>query len=183
MARILTDAVPRAGWSPGATQQSEPKIQGEPPDHRPPDTSRGLERGGKTPMIVFDYADLDTAVPALVTALVVFNGQFCMTGSRVLVQRGIADELRRRLTDRLEHLRVGPAADPASELGPVIDRRSVERIDAIVEAAIAAGATPLVRGGPIRQGPLANGAFYRATADEWARHCPDCGTQARRSKG
>ncbi|MFJ2865456.1 aldehyde dehydrogenase family protein [Kitasatospora sp. NPDC087314] len=121
----------------------------------------GLELGGKTPMIVFGDADLDAAVPALVTALTVFNGQFCMTGSRVLAQRGIADTLRERLTERLENLRVGPAADPASELGPVIDEAGVERIDQAVQAAIAAGAKPLVRGGPITEGPLAKGAFYR----------------------
>ncbi|MFJ2193524.1 aldehyde dehydrogenase family protein [Kitasatospora sp. NPDC087861] len=121
----------------------------------------GLELGGKTPMIVFDDADLDAAVPALVTALTVFNGQFCMTGSRVLAQRGIADILRERLTERLENLRVGPAADPASELGPVIDKAGAERIDQAVQAAIAAGAKPLVRGGPITEGPLAKGAFYR----------------------
>ncbi|MEV7938650.1 aldehyde dehydrogenase family protein [Kitasatospora sp. NPDC088264] len=120
----------------------------------------GLELGGKTPMLVFDDADLDATVPALVNALVVFNGQFCMTGSRILAQRGIADALRERLTDRLENLRVGPAADPASELGPVIDKPNTERIDQVVQAAIAAGAKPLVRGGPYTEGPLAKGAFY-----------------------
>jgi betaine-aldehyde dehydrogenase len=122
----------------------------------------GLELGGKTPMIVFNDADLDVVLPALVTALVVFNGQFCMTGSRVLAERGIADRLREKLVARLEGLKVGPASDPTSELGPVIDKHSVERIDKIVAAAIAAGAKPLVRGGPITDGPLAKGAFYRA---------------------
>ncbi|MFC6634208.1 aldehyde dehydrogenase family protein [Microbulbifer taiwanensis] len=121
----------------------------------------GLELGGKTPMIVFDDADLDAAIPTLVQALTVFNGQFCMTGSRVLAQSGIADELRKRLCAQLEKVRVGPASDPASNLGPVIDRHSVERIDKAVESAIAAGAKPLVRGGPINEGPLTAGAFYR----------------------
>ena len=56
-----------------------------------------LELGGKTPMIVFDDADLDTTVPLLVAAVTTFAGQFCMTGSRILVQRGVADEVRTRL--------------------------------------------------------------------------------------
>lgn len=123
----------------------------------------GLELGGKTPMIVFDDADLDAAVPALVSALTVFNGQFCMTGSRVLVQRGIADQVRQRLTDAVTGLKVGPASDPESELGPLIDKQNVVRVDEVVQAAIAAGAKPLVRGGPITQGPLAAGAFHRAS--------------------
>ncbi|AVH56095.1 MULTISPECIES: aldehyde dehydrogenase family protein [Streptomyces] len=133
----------------------------------------GLELGGKTPMIVFDDADLDAAVPALVNSLVVFNGQFCMTGSRLLVQSGIAGELRRRLIAHIEALRVGPAADPASELGPVIDKPNMERIDKTVEEAIAAGAEPLVRGGPVLDGPLAAGSFYRASLLEVADNSLD----------
>ena len=52
-----------------------------------------FELGGKTPMIVFDDANLDIALPTLEKAITVFAGQFCMTGSRILVQRGIADQV------------------------------------------------------------------------------------------
>ena len=121
----------------------------------------GLELGGKTPMIVFDDADLDAAVPKLVEALTVFSGQFCMTGSRLLVQRGAAPRLRAMLADRLTAVRVGPASDPGSEMGPLIDRQNVERVDRMVEEAIAAGATAVVRGGPATDGALAHGAFFR----------------------
>ena len=55
-----------------------------------------LELGGKTPMIVFDDADLDAAIPLLVAAVTTFAGEFCMTGSRILVQRRVADEVRAR---------------------------------------------------------------------------------------
>ena len=123
----------------------------------------GLELGGKTPLIVFDDADLDAALPKIEKALTVFAGQFCMTGSRLLVQGGIADELRRRLGERLAKVRVGPACDPASEMGPLIDKANVERVERMVEEAIAAGAQVLVRGGPVVDGPLARGAFYRPT--------------------
>lgn len=123
----------------------------------------GLELGGKTPMLVFADADLSQAVPMLQRALTVFAGQFCMTGSRLLVQREVADAVRTQLAARLQTLRVGPASDPASEMGPIIDKPNVERINKVVEEAIAAGAQVVVRGGPITDGPLAKGAFYTPT--------------------
>ncbi|MFU5001696.1 aldehyde dehydrogenase family protein [Pseudomonas paraeruginosa] len=123
----------------------------------------GLELGGKTPHLVFDDADLDAALPVLEKSLTVFAGQFCMTGSRLLVQRGVAGRLRERLAQRLEAVRVGAAADPRSEMGPLIDKASVERVERAVRQAIDAGARVLVRGGPVREGPLAAGAFYRPT--------------------
>lgn len=123
----------------------------------------GLELGGKTPMLVFDDADLAAAVPKLEKALTVFSGQFCMTGSRVLVQRGIANALRGQLAARLAAVKVGPATDGSSDMGPLIDKPNVDRVNRIVEDAIAAGAKVLVRGGPVTEGPLAKGAFYRPT--------------------
>jgi betaine-aldehyde dehydrogenase len=123
----------------------------------------GLELGGKTPLILFPDADLDAALPTVVSALIVFSGQFCMTGSRLLVHEDIADRVRTDLAERLEAVKVGPAADPDSEMGPIISKHDVERIDGVVEDAIAAGATVIVRGGPVTEGPLASGNFYRPT--------------------
>ncbi|PMY01272.1 aldehyde dehydrogenase family protein, partial [Pseudomonas sp. GW460-13] len=91
------------------------------------------------------------ALPVLEKALTVFAGQFCMTGSRLLVQRGVADALRQRLADRLAAVRVGPAAEAASQMGPLIDKANVARVDGMVEAAIADGARVLVRGGPVTE--------------------------------
>ncbi|EBS7633722.1 aldehyde dehydrogenase family protein [Salmonella enterica] len=123
----------------------------------------GFELGGKTPVIVFDDADLDAALPKIEKALTTFSGQFCMTGSRLLVQQGIADRLRERLSNRLQSVKVGPASDGSSEMGPLINRANVTRVDALVENAIRDGARVLVRGGPANDGPLAAGAFYRPT--------------------
>ncbi|MBV2205681.1 MAG: aldehyde dehydrogenase family protein [Pseudomonas sp.] len=122
-----------------------------------------LELGGKSPMIVFDDADLDSLIPTLEKAITVFAGQFCMTGSRILAQRGIAEQIRQRLGQRLEALRVGPGSDPTSDMGAMIDKDNVERVDRLVERAIAEGARVIVRGGPVREGELSNGAFYRPT--------------------
>jgi acyl-CoA reductase-like NAD-dependent aldehyde dehydrogenase len=123
----------------------------------------GLELGGKTPMILFGDADLDQALPLVVSALIVFSGQFCMTGSRLLVHERIADEVRSKLAELLGAVKVGPAADPESEMGPIISKRDVERIDGAVNDAITRGARVIVRGGPVIEGPLAAGTFYRPT--------------------
>jgi betaine-aldehyde dehydrogenase len=114
-----------------------------------------LELGGKTPMIVFDDADLDTVVPVLTAAVTTFGGQFCMTGSRILAQAGIADELRERMTKSLGAVRVGPGDDPASDMGPMIDAANAARVDRVVGDA-ESYATVLLRGGI----PAAGSAFY-----------------------
>jgi acyl-CoA reductase-like NAD-dependent aldehyde dehydrogenase len=106
----------------------------------------GLELGGKTPMLVFDDADLDAALPKLEKAVTVLAGQFCMTGSRLLVQSGVAASVRQRLADRLRNVNVGPASDPTSDMGPLIDKASVERVNQMVEDALVAGARAIVRG-------------------------------------
>jgi acyl-CoA reductase-like NAD-dependent aldehyde dehydrogenase len=119
-----------------------------------------LELGGKTPMIVFDDADLDATVPLLAAGVTTFAGEFCMTGSRILVQRGVADEVRTRLAGLLENVRVGDGMDPETDMGPLIDKADVARVDGVVKAALAY-AKPIVRGGPATDGALAAGAFYR----------------------
>jgi betaine-aldehyde dehydrogenase len=123
----------------------------------------GLELGGKTPHLVFADADLDAVLPVLEKSSTVFCGQFCMTGSRILVQRQIADELKRRLTERLGKVRPGRYDDPSSDMGPLIDKKSVERVDGMVEEAILAGAQVLLRGGPAKEPELAKGAFFHPT--------------------
>jgi betaine-aldehyde dehydrogenase len=123
----------------------------------------GGELGGKTPVILFEDADLDKALRKVEKALTVFAGQFCMTGSRLLVQRPILETVRKRLAARLAAVKVGPASDPASDMGPMINLANVQRVDRLVDAAIAAGAKVIVRGGQVKEGPLAKGAFYRPT--------------------
>lgn len=120
----------------------------------------GLELGGKTPVVVFEDADIETVAPLVVMALTKFNGEFCMTGSRVLVQRNVADKWRKRIASLLEKVVIGRADDMNSEMGPLVDRTNVTRIDKFVEDA-KRYAKIIVRGGPIVDGPLAAGAFYR----------------------
>lgn len=119
-----------------------------------------LELGGKTPLIVFDDASIEVVAPQVVRALTQFNGQFCMTGSRVLVQRSVADAYRRRLAELLEKVVVGPADQEASEMGPLVNHAAVDRIERFVRAA-AKYAKVVVPGGRPRDAALAKGAFYR----------------------
>jgi betaine-aldehyde dehydrogenase len=79
------------------------------------------ELGGKTPMIIFEDADLTAAAPKVEKALTTFAGQFCMTGSRLLVQRAVADPFRKLLTKRLQDVKTGPASDPSSDMGRLIE--------------------------------------------------------------
>ena len=111
-------------------------------------------------MVVFDDANFDLVVPTLVAASTLMNGQFCVTGSRILIQRSAADRLREALVPALESVRLGGCDEPDSQLGPLVDKASVARLDAIVEEATGYGQV-LLRGGPVTEGPLAGGAFYR----------------------
>jgi acyl-CoA reductase-like NAD-dependent aldehyde dehydrogenase len=119
-----------------------------------------LELGGKTPLIVFDDADVGVVATQVVRALTQFNGQFCMTGSRVLVQRTVAEAYRKRLAELLENVVLGPADQEASEMGPLVDHAAVDRVEGIVKAATKY-AKVLVRGGRPADAALAKGAFYR----------------------
>lgn len=122
-----------------------------------------LELGGKSPMIVFADANLDVVSHVLEKGVTVFAGQFCMTGSRILAHKSIAPKLRGLLQERLEAVKCGLGWEDGTDMGPMIDRASVERVNVAVEKAIADGARVVVRGGPITSGPLAEGAYYQPT--------------------
>ncbi|MCJ8140987.1 aldehyde dehydrogenase family protein [Falsirhodobacter halotolerans] len=118
-----------------------------------------LELGGKSPMVVFDDADLDLTADCLERGILPNAGQFCVAGSRIIVQRGIADALAERLAARFAVHR--PAATWADQPGfcPIISETQLARIDGIVQAAVAEGAR-LVTGGARFDHP---GSFYRPT--------------------
>jgi len=87
-----------------------------------------LELGGKSPQIVFADADLDAALPFLVNAGIQNCGQTCSAASRILVERPVFDEVRRRMAERYAALRVGPALDDL-DVGPVISARQREIVE------------------------------------------------------
>ncbi|MDD2923526.1 MAG: aldehyde dehydrogenase family protein, partial [Anaerolineales bacterium] len=92
-----------------------------------------LELGGKSPFIVFDDADLDSAVEGIIDAIWFNQGQVCCAGSRLLAQEGVAEKIYRKLKSRMEKLRVGDPLDKCADVGAIIAPIQVERIDALVQ--------------------------------------------------
>ncbi len=105
-----------------------------------------LELGGNAPFIVFDDADVDAAVDGLMVAKFRNGGQTCVCPNRVFVHRSVFDAFAAQLTARVAALKVGPASDLASQIGPMINARAVEKIERHVANAVAGGASVLTGG-------------------------------------
>src|SRR5207249_8595475 len=88
-----------------------------------------LELGGKSPFIIFEDADLDGAVEGLVDGIWFNQGQVCCAGSRLLMQESIAEKMTRKLQARMSTLRVGAPLDKAIDIGAIVARVQLERID------------------------------------------------------
>ncbi|HKV24470.1 MAG TPA: aldehyde dehydrogenase family protein [Candidatus Acidoferrum sp.] len=100
-----------------------------------------LELGGKSPFLIFEDADLDSAVEGLVDGIWFNQGQVCCAGSRLLMQESIAEPLIAKICDRMNTLRVGPPLDKAIDIGAIVARVQLERIQRLVEQGVAEGAT------------------------------------------
>jgi len=100
-----------------------------------------LELGGKSPFIVFEDADLDSAVEGLVDGIWLNQGQVCCAGSRLLMQESIAESLIEKIRDRMSTLRVGPPLDKAIDIGAIVARVQLDRIQRLVDQGVADGAT------------------------------------------
>ncbi|MEI6000025.1 NAD-dependent succinate-semialdehyde dehydrogenase [Paraburkholderia bengalensis] len=105
-----------------------------------------LELGGNAPFIVFDDADLDAAVNGLLAAKFRNGGQTCVCPNRVYVQRGVYEHFSALLRAKVAELRVGPASDTASQIGPMINVRAVDKIARHVDDAVQNGAVVLTGG-------------------------------------
>jgi aldehyde dehydrogenase (NAD+) len=100
-----------------------------------------LELGGKSPFIVFEDADFDSAVEGLVDGIWLNQGQVCCAGSRLLMQESVAEPLIAKIRDRMSTLRVGPPLDKAIDIGAIVDRVQLDRIQRLVDQGISDGAT------------------------------------------
>ncbi|WP_288251554.1 aldehyde dehydrogenase [uncultured Hydrogenophaga sp.] len=122
-----------------------------------------LELGGKSPNIIFDDADLNKAVVGALAGIFGATGQTCVAGSRLLVQRGVYDEVVRRVAERAGMIKLGDPLDSSTEMGTVANEPQFRRILAAIENAKAAGAR-LVTGGARATGPgLDSGYFIQPT--------------------
>ena len=105
-----------------------------------------VELGGKNPVIVFDDADFERALDAVVFMIYSLNGQRCTSSSRLLVQSGIKDRFLDALKQRVANIRVGHPLDPATEVGPLVHTTHFEKVMSYVDAARADNATVAVGG-------------------------------------
>ncbi len=99
-----------------------------------------LELGGKSPFIIFDDADIDSAVEGLVDAIWFNQGQVCCAGSRLLVQEGIAEKTLAKIRTRMDKLRVGDPMDKSVDMGAIIDPVQRDKIATLVQAGVQEGA-------------------------------------------
>jgi len=100
-----------------------------------------IELGGKSPFIIFEDADLDSAVEGLVDGIWFNQGQVCCAGSRLLMQESIAEALMSKIRDRMSTLRIGPPLDKAIDIGAIVARVQLDRIERMVAQGVAEGAT------------------------------------------
>jgi 5-carboxymethyl-2-hydroxymuconic-semialdehyde dehydrogenase len=118
-----------------------------------------LELGGKNPVIVFDDADLDRALDAVIFMIYSVNGERCTSSSRLLVQDSIKDSFEARLIDRVDRIKVGHPLDSATEIGPLVSEEHFDKVTSYFDIAKADGATVAAGGETLGE----DGYFIRPT--------------------
>lgn len=119
-----------------------------------------LEMGGLDPMVVLDDAPLGPAVAAAARGAFGYAGQVCTASKRLLVAESVADRFASALSQRAEQLRVGPALEETTEVGPVIDAGAVRRLEELVDDARRRSARVLAGGSATRESA---GSFFSPT--------------------
>jgi aldehyde dehydrogenase (NAD+) len=121
-----------------------------------------LELGGKSPTIVMEDAILRDAAPAVLSFGFLNNAQSCIAGTRVLVPRAKVEAFSEEIKNAVRHIVVGDPRDPSTTLGPLVNRRQFERVQAYIQKGIEEGAR-LVVGGEGRPDGLSRGYFAKPT--------------------
>jgi aldehyde dehydrogenase (NAD+)/betaine-aldehyde dehydrogenase len=120
-----------------------------------------LELGGKSPIVVFDDADLESAANAIVAGIFAASGQSCVAGSRLIVQDGMHDALIERLIDKASRIRIGDPMAMETEMGPLCTAGQRDRIEATLAATVAKGGEILCGGG--RPDEFDKGYYFQPT--------------------
>ncbi len=118
-----------------------------------------MELGGNAPFLVFEDADLDVAVEGAMLAKMRNIGQACTAANRILVQRPVAEEFSRRLTERMAALQMGRGVEDGVVVGPLVNQGAVDKVDELVRDAVSRGATAQLGGEPSSR----EGYYYPAT--------------------
>jgi betaine-aldehyde dehydrogenase len=122
-----------------------------------------MELGGKSPLIVFDDADVENAVGGAMMANFYSTGQVCSNGTRVFVQDGIRERFLDRLIERTKKIRIGDPLDPETQMGPLINKAQHEKVLGYIETGKKEGATLACGGGVPKLQGFENGLFVEPT--------------------
>ncbi|CAG9295136.1 betaine aldehyde dehydrogenase [Celerinatantimonas diazotrophica] len=122
-----------------------------------------MELGGKSPLIIFDDADLYTAVSGAMVANFYTQGEVCTNGTRVFVQRGIYNQFIEQLRERTAKLTIGDPLDPNTQVGALISEKQLSKVLEYIELAKRSGANLIAGGERVTHGVLANGFFIAPT--------------------
>ncbi len=122
-----------------------------------------LELGGKSPQLVFDDADIDTAVNGVLSGIFMGLGQSCIAGSRLLVQDAIHDRFVKRLVEGMQGVRIGDPFDPRTQLGPVANQPQYEKILTFIAQAHREGATCVMGGQAVHPAGCGAGWYLEPT--------------------
>jgi len=128
-----------------------------------------LELGGKSPVIIFDDADIEAAIPQVAMGIFANSGQVCFAGSRLYVQRGVYDRVVAGVADFSKALKVGSGFDPESVLGPLISGKQQDRVAGFIDRACCQGAEVVTGGQKIGE----RGFFVEPTVFANVQHDMD----------
>jgi len=138
-----------------------------------------LELGGKSPNIIFDDAPLDAAIPGILSGIFAAAGQTCIAGSRALVQRGVYDEVVRRLEERVRRIRLGDPMDDETEMGPIANEPQYRKVLSYFDLARSEGAWSLART-PRQPRAMGWAGGCSWSLRSWPMCATTCGSRVRR---
>ncbi|ALP66006.1 betaine-aldehyde dehydrogenase [Paraburkholderia caribensis] len=122
-----------------------------------------MELGGKSPLIVFDDADLDRAADIAVTANFFSAGQVCTNGTRVFVHQSVQPAFEARVIERVKRIRIGKPSDPSTNFGPLASAAQLDKVLGYIESGKKEGARLLTGGARITDGDYAHGQYVQPT--------------------
>ena len=131
-----------------------------------------LELGGKSPIIVFDDADIESAANGMIAGNFGASGQSCVAGSRVLIQRGVLEEVLQRVSEKAAQIVVGDPLDKNTHIGPLCTAAQIQKIEITLQNSVTQGAR-ICFGGE-RATDVGNGFYFQPTLLE----CPDAETES-----
>ncbi|WP_144138625.1 betaine-aldehyde dehydrogenase [Paraburkholderia sp. BCC1884] len=122
-----------------------------------------MELGGKSPLLVFDDANLERAADIAMSANFFSSGQVCTNGTRVFVQRGVLEQFEALVLERVKRIRVGDPTNPHTNFGPLVSAAQLHKVLGFIESGVKEGARLLAGGKRMTQGHFGNGQYVEPT--------------------